>query len=121
MDARAVVDGSDGLATVSPTFVPRSRPDILELDFDDGVILYDPEPSLVHHLNPSAGEIWSRCDGHETVGTIETDLAETYGVPIGEMEDQVRLAISTFESLGLVEEAPIDVSSRRHGPRREYP
>jgi hypothetical protein len=49
------------------------------------VILYDPEPSLT--------------------------LPRPSAVPIGEMRDQVRLAISTFEPLGLVEEAALDTSS----------
>jgi coenzyme PQQ synthesis protein D (PqqD) len=93
---------------VPPTFVPRTRPHVLELDLEDGVILYDPDPSLVHHLNPSAAEIWWRCDGRRPVTSIETDLAETYGVPIDQMRKEVRPAITRFESLGLVEDVSIE-------------
>lgn len=118
MSARALVERSDGLTMVAPTFVPRPRPDVLELDLEDGVILYDPDPSLVHHLNPSAAEIWWRCDGLHPVAAIETDLAETYGVSIDQMRKQVRLAIARFESLGLVEGVSTDTASDTRARRR---
>jgi hypothetical protein len=88
------------------------------------VILYDPDPSLVHHLNPSAAEIWRRCDGRRPVTTIETDLAETYGVPIDQMRKQVRPVITRFESVGLVDDVSIDRdpgTRARPRQRRERP
>jgi hypothetical protein len=116
MDAHAVIE-PDGRSAVSSTFVPRPRPNVLKLDFDDGVILYDPDPGLVHRLNPAAAEIWSRCDGLRIVATIERDLAATHKVPIDEIRDDVRLAISTFESLGLLDGAPADASTTQPGGR----
>lgn len=116
MDAttvRALIEASDdGLTMVAPTFVPAPRPEVLDLDIGDGVILYDPEPSLVHHLNASAAEIWRRCDGRSPVSAVATDLAVKYGVSIEQMGKQVRLAIRRFDSLGVVRETSTAAAPR---------
>jgi hypothetical protein len=110
---RALIEESDdGLTMVAPTSVLAPRPDVLDLDLGDGLILYDPERSLVHHLNASAAEIWRRCDGRRPVSAVATDLAVKYGVPMEQMGKQVRLAIWRFDSLGVVRETSPEGSPR---------
>ena len=49
--------------SVPTAYRPRKAADVLELDMGDGIILYNHDSNLVHHLNPSAAILWALCDG----------------------------------------------------------
>jgi pyrroloquinoline quinone biosynthesis protein D len=96
---------------VDGAFVPLRRDDVFEIDLGDGVVLYDPDPSLVHHLNPSAAEIWRLCDGRRTAAAITTHLAKTHGGGVDPVEEQVAVALGRLETLGLVKDVSV---ARQH-------
>jgi hypothetical protein len=94
----------------APMAVPRSyRPakcaDVLELDMGDGLILYNHDSSLVHHLNPSASLVWNLCDGEATVGQLATEIAEEYGLKGPDVLEQVSAVIAEFDALDLIEDS----------------
>lgn len=93
----------------SPVDVPldyRPRPcaDVLELDMDDGVILFNRSLNLVHNLNPSAATVWKACDGKRTVRDIVRLLARAYRLKEADAITQIASVIGEFDALGLTED-----------------
>ena len=84
---------------------PTRCADVLDLDMGDGLILYNHDGDLVHHLNASAGIIWRLCDGSASVLRLGTDIADTYTLDVDEVAAQVASVVAEFEALGLVEDA----------------
>ena len=90
--------------TVDRKYRPSKVAEVLELDMGDGLILYNHDSSLVHHLNPSAALIWQLCDGQASVGELSKEIAEEYGLPGAEVEAQVAEVIAEFDALDLVKD-----------------
>lgn len=100
--------------TVPPTYRPQKRADVLELDMGDGLILYNHDGDLVHHLNPSAGLIWQLCDGDATVSQLGREIAEEYDLDVETVEAQVAAVVAEFDALGLVQdERQIELRPRK--------
>lgn len=95
----------DPVREVPLDYVPRSRPTVLALDMGDGVILYDDDSSLVHHLNHSAAIVWHLCDGSATIAQLVEDISAEFGVPVDELAPQVARTVGELEVLGLVTDA----------------
>lgn len=89
--------GSIDVSRARPRAVADDEPAIVE----DGVVVF--AGGELHTLNPTAALIWQRCDGTESVDAIATDLAVSYGVPVGAVRDDVVEAVSVLVERGLVE------------------
>lgn len=96
---------------------PRRCADVLQLDMGDGLILYNHDSSLVHHLNPSAGILWQLCDGEANVGQLAREISEEYGLNRQDIEAQVAGVVAEFDALNLVED--VRDPARREGEDRE--
>jgi hypothetical protein len=90
--------------TVPQGYRPAKCAEVLELDMGDGLILYNHDWSLVHHLNPSAAIVWQLCDGKASVSQLATEIAEEYGLKSPEVLEQVSAVIAEFDALDLVED-----------------
>jgi PqqD family protein of HPr-rel-A system len=90
--------------TVPPGYLPAKVPDVLELDMGDGLILYNHDSSLVHHLNPSAALVWQLCDGEATVQRLAEEIAEEYGLQPPDVLGQVSSVVAEFDALDLVQD-----------------
>jgi PqqD family protein of HPr-rel-A system len=90
--------------TVPQSYRPAKCADVLELDMGDGLILYNHDSSLVHHLNPSAALVWQLCDGDASVSQLATEIAEEYALKAPEVLEQVSAVIAEFDALDLVED-----------------
>ena len=101
---------SEDAITVSSSYRPRKRADVLELDMGDGFILYNHDSSLVHHLNPTAAVVWQVLDGEATVETLAAEVADEYGLPVENVHMQVTSLIAELDAMGLVEDASSDAS-----------
>jgi PqqD family protein of HPr-rel-A system len=97
-------DGSVGTIVVSGSFRPRKRSDVLELDMGDGVVLYDGDSRLVHHLNPTASVVWQLADGEASVDQLAREIAEELSLDLAETRQQVAGLVSELDALGLVED-----------------
>ena len=90
--------------SVSSSYVPRKSGDILELDMEDGLILYNHDSSLVHYLNPSARIVWHLCDGSASIEALARDIAQEYGQDEGAVVEQVAILAGELDALGLIED-----------------
>jgi uncharacterized metal-binding protein len=88
--------------TVPAEYRPAKVSDVLELDMGDGLILFNHDSSLVHHLNPSAALVWQLCDGVASVGQLAKEIAEEYELVRRDVLDQVAAVIAEFDALDLV-------------------
>jgi PqqD family protein of HPr-rel-A system len=98
-------EGSAPMA-VPDSYRPSKRADVLELDMGDGLILYNHDSTLVHHLNPSAALVWQLCDGEVSVDRLAGEIADEYGLKPLEVLEQVSAVIAEFDALDLVEDSP---------------
>jgi PqqD family protein of HPr-rel-A system len=90
--------------TVPAEYRPAKVADVLELDMGDGLILFNHDSSLVHHLNPSAALVWQLCDGEASVGQLAEEIAEEYELEEDGVFDQVASVIAEFDALDLVQD-----------------
>jgi len=90
--------------TVPPDYMPGKASEVLELDMGDGIILYNHDSSLVHHLNPSAALLWKLCDGEATVKELATEIAEEYGLVPDSVLREISGVIAEFDALNLVDD-----------------
>ncbi|MGH2635422.1 MAG: HPr-rel-A system PqqD family peptide chaperone [Actinomycetota bacterium] len=111
-------EGAGGAGLIVPSgYVPARRPDVLELDLEDGLILYNRDSSLVHHLNPTARIVWFLCDGSADVSELAKEIAEEYGLDPTPVRSQVAGLVAELDAVGLVE----DAADARGGPEGEGP
>ncbi len=104
-DADTSDPASAALLSVPDDYAPRRREGVLEIDMGDGLILFDDDASLVHHLNPSATLIWQLCDGTGTVQQLARDIANGYGLDASSLTTQVAVVVAELDALELVEDA----------------
>jgi PqqD family protein of HPr-rel-A system len=97
-------ESTSGPMAVPTGYRPSKVAEVLELDMGDGLILYNHDSSLVHHLNPSAALIWQLCDGEATVSDLAREVADEYSLDGSQVEVQVASVIAEFDALDLVED-----------------
>jgi Coenzyme PQQ synthesis protein D (PqqD) len=97
--------------TVPPDYRPAKAAEVLELDMGDGVILYNHDSSLVHHLNPSAALLWRLCDGEASVGDLAGEIAEEYDLEPDTVLGEISGVIAEFDALNLVGDRAPDEGS----------
>jgi PqqD family protein of HPr-rel-A system len=98
-------DGTVETLSVAVDYAPRKRADVLELDMGDGVVLYDSESRLVHHLNPSASILWQLSDGEASVAQLAGEVSEELRLNPAEVRQQFLGLVAELDVLGLVEDA----------------
>jgi PqqD family protein of HPr-rel-A system len=97
--------------TVPPDYRPGKAAEVLELDMGDGVILYNHDSSLVHHLNPSAALLWKLCDGEATVKELAGEIAEEYDLERDTVLGEISGVIAEFDALNLVRDGASEKGS----------
>lgn len=91
-----------------PSYRPRKAADVLELDMGDGLILYNHDSSLVHHLNPSAAVLWHLCDGDASISQLGSEVAEEYGLDAATVQGEIAAWVAELDALGLIEDAGVE-------------
>lgn len=97
--------GQDPRLMVPLEYVPRKCADVLELDMGDGIILYNRDSDLVHHLNPTAGIIWQLFAGDASIETLAGELSEECELDLVQAQQQLRSLTAELDALGLVQDA----------------
>lgn len=105
MASHSVSDGTVETLAVAVGYAPRKRADVLELDMGDGVVLYDSQSRLVHHLNPSASILWQLSDGEASVSELAGEVSEEFRLNPLEVRQQFLGLVAELDVLGLVEDA----------------
>jgi PqqD family protein of HPr-rel-A system len=90
---------------------PRTRPDLTVVELDGEAVIYDEDTGNLHHLNPTATIVFGLCDGTSTMREMSVDIAEAFGVPVEEVEPQVRRLIRQFRKADLL----VSANGRRDG------
>ena len=84
---------------------PKARDDLTVVELDGEAVIYDEATTELHHLNPTATIVFRLCDGASTMHQMSVDIADAFGVPVEEVEPQVRGLIRRFRKVGLLEGA----------------
>jgi PqqD family protein of HPr-rel-A system len=92
---------------------PRTRDDLEVVELDGEAVVYDEESGNLHHLNQTATLVFSLCDGTATIPELAADLSQAFGVPAGDIEQQVRSLLRKFRRMELL------VRSNGSTPRRK--
>jgi PqqD family protein of HPr-rel-A system len=90
---------------------PKVRDGLTVVELDGEAVIYDEETTELHLLNPTATIVFGLCDGTGTMREMAVDISEAFGVPVGEVEAQVRTLIRQFRKVELLE--PSSPSRRR--------
>jgi hypothetical protein len=82
---------------------PKARDDITVVELDGEAVIFDEQSGALHRLNPTATIVFGLCDGTATIRDISRDICEAFGVPLTEVESQVRGVIRQFRKSKLLE------------------
>jgi hypothetical protein len=92
-----------------PPLKPKTRAGLVVADFGDELVVCEPIPgrSQIHYLNPSAATVFRLCDGTGTPAELAADIADAYGLRVGQIERDVVRLVRTFRRQGLLTAKPV--------------
>ena len=91
----------------TPVRLPRIRDDVAIVEIDGEAVLYEPRRIMLYHLNVTAAIIYQVCDGTGTVQQLAVDIAESFGVPLEQVEPEVHAIVHMFDEIGILEGSPL--------------
>jgi PqqD family protein of HPr-rel-A system len=98
--------------------VPRVKPTVRQgltvVELDGEAVVYDEETQDLHHLNPTATIVFGLCDGTATIAEMAGDISTAFGVPVEEVEPQIRTVLRRFRRANLLEPSS---NTARNGAR----
>lgn len=95
-----------------PPVKPKVRDDITIVELDGEAVIFDDRTGELHHLNPTATIVLGLCDGSASMHELSRDISRAFGVPLDEVEPQVRTVVRRFRRAGLLRPA---AAARREG------
>lgn len=75
---------------------PRSKADFKQEGFDNEVLLYHPDSTIVLYLNETASIIWRLCDGNRTTTEIVALLTDAFPEEAETIEQEVEVTMRSF-------------------------
>ena len=87
---------------ITDEFVATARPDVVGVNVDGEMVLYDDSRRVMHRLNPTATAIWLCLDGSGTLAEIALDMADVYRVDPAQVLSGVIDMVREFGSKGLL-------------------
>jgi hypothetical protein len=87
---------------IDAAFTATARNDVVAVDIDGEVVLYDDCRGVLHRLNPTASALWHCLDGSGTLGEIAADMADVFGVDSDRVLADVLMAAREFGEKGLL-------------------
>lgn len=82
---------------------PETRTGLIERSLDDEIVVLDRGRGRIHYFNRTAGFIWRRCDGQNSLADIARQMAWAFGVDVRVLTRDVMAAARNFEAAGLLE------------------
>jgi PqqD family protein of HPr-rel-A system len=73
------------------------------VELDGEAVVYDERSGELHHLNPTATLVFKLLDGTATVRQLAAEVADAFGLPQREIDEQIRTLIRSFRKLGLID------------------
>lgn len=74
---------------MSPSSVPRQKPDYQLESMDDELLLFHPDEKKVLYLNQTSALVWHLCDGQRTAEQITDLLVEAFPEAASEISQDV--------------------------------
>ncbi|HAA55902.1 MAG TPA: hypothetical protein DCE42_14155 [Myxococcales bacterium] len=71
-------------------------------NFDEHLILLDPNNALLHQLNEVGARIWELCDGQHTANEIANTLAQEYDVSVEQAREDLEQFTTQLKAKNLV-------------------
>jgi hypothetical protein len=87
---------------IDAAFTATARSDVVAVDVDGEIILYDDSRGVLHRLNPTASALWQCLDGSGTLGEIAADMADVFQVSEDRVLADVLIAAREFARQGLL-------------------
>jgi hypothetical protein len=87
---------------IDAAFTAIARGDIVAVDIDGEIVLYDDVRGVLHRLNPTASALWQCLDGTGTLGEIAADMADVFQVDDDQVLADVLAAAHEFGRQGLL-------------------
>lgn len=87
---------------LTETYVATARPDVVQVEVDGEIVLYDDSAKFMHRLSPTASQVWRCLDGSGSLEEIATDLADVYQVDVVQVLADVVTTTRQFASAGLL-------------------
>jgi Coenzyme PQQ synthesis protein D (PqqD) len=87
---------------ITKEFVPVARPDLVQVEVDGEIVLYDDETKVMHRLSPTAGQVWRCLDGSGNLAEIAADIADVYRADPGQVLADLITTARQFGSAGLL-------------------
>jgi hypothetical protein len=94
---------SKDVDVVTGEFVAMARPDVVQVEIDGEIVLYDDSAKVMHRLSPTAGQIWRCLDGSGSLEEIAADIADVYQMDEEDVLRDIVATVGQFESAGLLE------------------
>ncbi len=88
---------------IDSAFTAMARRDVIAVDVDGEIVLYDDSRGVLHRLNPTASALWQRLDGTGTLGEIAADMADVFEVDCDRVLADVLMAARAFAQQGLLD------------------
>lgn len=92
----------DPVDVVTAMFIATARPDVVQVEIDGEIVLYDDSAKVMHRLNPIAGQVWRCLDGSGSLAEVAADLADVYQADPGQVLTDVVATARQFGSAGLL-------------------
>lgn len=85
---------------------PQTRQDLAVVVLDGEAVVYDEDSGGLHHLNPTATIVFQLCDGTATVREMSSEISEVFGIPVDDVEREVRALLRGLRKSGLMDGKP---------------
>jgi PqqD family protein of HPr-rel-A system len=87
---------------VAAPIKPKVRDDLAVVEIDGEAVIYDERTGHLHHLNPTATIVFALCDGQASIRELAEDVAEVFGLPVDDLERDIRTLVGRFRREGLL-------------------
>jgi hypothetical protein len=87
---------------IDAAFTATARGDVVAVDVEGEIVLYDDSRGVLHRLNPTASALWQCLDGSGTLGEIAADMADVFQVDGDRVLADVLVAAREFGKQGLL-------------------
>jgi hypothetical protein len=81
---------------------PSARRDLVTVEIDGEMVVLDRRGGGLHLLNTTASAVLVGCDGSATVDELSRELAETFGAPLRNVNQDVLSALDVLEDADLL-------------------
>ena len=104
---------------IGPGFAPTARTDVVGVEIDGEMVVYDDARGVLHRLNPTAAMLWQCIDGGGTLAEIAADMADVFEVEPDRVLIEILTTARHFGEQGLLVGVGEPFEDRRNGSDKE--